>query len=208
VPPPPTAHSLPSLAEGFDAGRGQAQSKIRNDHAARNSAHGSFRADEVKDIVENEKSTDLDKSTLHNPAEPFGNSLIRLNTQDIALMALVDEHIPSVEKFGEDLQVAITAAWPTRHGNRYKEAHVLMLSWEDDNLGVEREIRRLKHVFSALYRFDVQEFKIPSKTPGKATTSRISDFLENDSPSSLLIVYYAGHARLSNQINEPPIWAA
>ena len=208
MPPPPTAHPLPSLAEGFGAGRGQALSKIRNDHAARNSTHGSLRADEVKDIVENEKSTDLDKSTLHNPAEPFGNSLIRLNTHDIALMALVDEHIPSVEKFGEDLQVAITAAWPTRHGNRYKEAHVLMLSWEDDNLGVEREIRRLKHVFSALYRFDVQEFKIPSKTPGKATTSRISDFLENDSPSSLLIVYYAGHARLSNQINEPPIWAA
>jgi hypothetical protein len=208
VPPPPTAHPLPALAEGFDAGRGHAQSKIRNDHAARNSAHRSFRADEVKDIVKNEKSTDLDESTQHNPAEPFGNSLIRLNTHDTALMALVDEHIPSVEKFGEDLQVAITAAWPTRHGNRYKEAHVLMLSWEDDNLGVEREIRRLKHVFSALYRFDVQEFKIPSKTPGKATTSRISDFLENDSPNCLLIVYYAGHARLSNQINEPPIWAA
>lgn len=208
MPSPPTAHPLAPLAEGFDAGRGQAQSKIKNDHGARNSAHGSPRADEVKDFVKNEESTNLDKSTQHNTAGPFDNSLIRLNTHDTALMALADEHIPSIEKFGEDLQVAITAAWPTRHGNRYEEAHVLLLSWEDDNLGVEREIRRLKHVFSVLYRFDVQEFKIPSKTPGKATTSRISDFLENDSPSSLLIVYCAGHAHLSNQIHEPPIWAA
>jgi hypothetical protein len=136
VPPPPTAHPLPPFAEGFDAGRGQAQSKIRNDHAARNSAHGSVRADEVKDIVKNEKSTDLDESTQYNPAEPFGNSLIRLNTHDTALMALVDERIPSVEKFGEDLQVAIIAAWPTRHGNRYKEAHVLILSWGMTTLGL------------------------------------------------------------------------
>ncbi len=182
------AHPVARPAEGFDAGRGQAQSKIRDDHAARNSADASLRADEVKDIIKNEKSSDLDKWTQHNPAEPFDNSLIRLNTHDTALMALVDEHIPSIEKFGEDLQLAITAAWPTRHGNRYEEAYVLLLSWEDDNLGVEREIRRLKHLFSVLYRFDVQEFKIPSKTPGKATTSRISNFLENDSPSSLLIV--------------------
>lgn len=133
------------------------------------------------------------------------NGFIQLNTHDTSF---VNEHIPSIEKFGQDLQVAIHAAWPTRRGSRYEEAHVLLLSWEDDNLGVEREIRRLKHVFSVLYRFDVQEFRIPSKTPGKATTSRVSDFLENDSPSSLLIVYYAGHARLSNQTNEPPIWAA
>jgi hypothetical protein len=207
VPPQPTAHPVAQITEGFDAGRGQAQSKIKN-HAAHTSAHGSLRSDEVKNVVENEKSADLDESAQYNSAKLFENSLIRLNTHDTALMALADEHIPSIEKFGEDLQIAITAAWPTRHGNRYEEAHVLMLSWEGDNLGVEQEIRRLKHVFSVLYRFDVQEFQIPSKTPGKATTSRISDFLENDSPSSLLIVYYAGHARLSNQINEPPIWAA
>ncbi|PMD24050.1 hypothetical protein NA56DRAFT_25043 [Hyaloscypha hepaticicola] len=136
VPSPPAAHPLAPLAEGFDAGRGQAQSKIKNDHGARNSAHGSPRADEVKDFVKNEESTNLDKSTQYNTAGPFDNSLIRLNTHDTALMALADEHIPSIEKFGEDLQVAITAAWPTRHGNRYEEAHVLLLSWEDDNLGV------------------------------------------------------------------------
>jgi hypothetical protein len=152
-------------------------------------------------VPENEIFAEFDETTT----QLLENGFIKLNTHDTSF---VDEHIPSIEKFGQDLQVAINAAWPTRSGNRYEEAHVLLLSWEDDNLGVEREIKRLKHVFSVLYRFDVQEFRIPSTTPGKATTFRIGSFLENDSPSSLLIVYYAGHARLSIQTNEPPIWAA
>lgn len=92
--------------------------------------------------------------------------------------------------------------------SRYEKAHVLMLSWEDDNLGVDREIAHLEYVFSNLYQFDVQRFMIPRKTAGKATTARILSFLENDGPGTLFIVYYAGHARLSHRSSEPPIWSA
>jgi hypothetical protein len=88
------------------------------------------------------------------------------------------------------------------------QAHVLLLSWEDDNLGVEKEIQRLGHAFSNLYGFEVHEFGSPRKTPGKATTTSVSTFLENDRQDSLLIVCYAGHSRLNKQTNEPPIWAA
>ncbi len=130
---------------------------------------------------------------------------IELNTRDTSL---VGEHIPSIEKFAEDLQIAIEAAWPTRHSSGYEEVHVLLLSWEEDNLGVEQEIRRLGKVLSNLYRFDVEQYKIPRKTPGKATISRVSTFLENDSNRNLLIVYYGGHARLSHQSSDPPIWTA
>ena len=138
-------------------------------------------------------------------AELHQNGFIRLNTHDVSV---ADEHIPGIETFAEDLQVAINAAWPTRHKSRYEKVHVLLLSWDNDNLGVEYEIRRLQYVFTHLYRFDVEEFKIPRKTPGKATVARVSNFLESDAAGSLLIVYYAGHARLSHQTNEPPIWAA
>ena len=133
------------------------------------------------------------------------NGFIKLNTHDTSF---VEEHIPNIEQFAEDLQIAINAAWPTRHSSRYGEVYVMLLSWEDDNLGVEKEIRRLGYVFSNLYRFDVQQFKIPRKTPGRATSSRISTFLENDDSSNLLIVYYGGHAQLGHQSTEPPIWAA
>jgi len=134
------------------------------------------------------------------------NGFLTLNTHD---SSFVEEHIPTIERFAEDLQAAINAAWPTRNKTRYNKVNVLLLSWEDDNLGVEQEISRLGHVFSNLYRFDVQDFKIPRKTPGRATISRLSTFLlEVDGRDGLLILYYAGHARLSHQTNEPPIWAA
>jgi hypothetical protein len=133
------------------------------------------------------------------------NGFIRLKTHDTSL---VEEHIPNIQKFADDLQEAVNAAWPDRHHNRYSEAHVLLLSWEDDNLGVDRDIRELGQVFSRIYRFHVHEFRIPRKTPGKATIAKVSTFLENDRQDSLLIVYYAGHGRLSHQTNEPPIWAA
>lgn len=133
------------------------------------------------------------------------NGFIKLNTHDVSF---VEEHIPSIEKFADDLQVAINAAWPTRKRSYYKSVYVLLLSWEDDNLGVEEEIKRLGHVFTNLYRFAVEEYRIPRKKPGKATISRVSSFLEMDAHDALLILYYGGHARLSHRANEAPIWAA
>jgi hypothetical protein len=133
------------------------------------------------------------------------NDFIKLNTHDVSF---VEEHIPSIEKFADDLQIAINAAWLTRKKNNYEDVHVLLLSLEDDNLGVEQEIKRLRHVFACLYRFDVREYQIPRKKPGKAAISRVSPFLGLDDHGTLLIVYYAGRARLSRRTNEPPIWAA
>ena len=130
------------------------------------------------------------------------NGFLSLNTHDTSFTG---EHIPRIETFAE---AAVNALWPSRDRGRYTEVHVLLLSWEEDNLGVETEVRRLGGVFSNLYRFDVQEFRIAHKTPGKVTTTEVSKFLGNDGPERLLIVYYAGHARLSHRASDPPIWAA
>ncbi len=134
------------------------------------------------------------------------NGFIKLNTHDVSF---VEEHIPSIEKFADDLQIAINAAWPTRKQGHYENVHMLLLSWEDDNLGVAQEIERLGYVFAKLYCFNVHEYRIPRKKPGMAAISRVSSLLQMvDAHGNLLIVYYAGHARLSRQSNEPPIWAA
>lgn len=141
----------------------------------------------------------------HEVDELSSNGFIKLNTHDVSF---VEEHVPGIERFAKDLQSAINAAWPTRRKSRYEKAHVLLLSWEDDNLGVYQEMHRLEYVFTNLYRFDVQSFKIPRKTAGKATTLRIGSFLEDDGRDTLFVVYYAGHARLSHRSSEPPIWSA
>ncbi|KAE9369796.1 hypothetical protein N431DRAFT_443421 [Stipitochalara longipes BDJ] len=155
--------------------------------------------------TEEEESHSLNNQSGEKSEELSRNGFIQLNTHDTSFTG---EHIPKIETFAQDLQAAVNAIWPSRGQGRYTEVHVLLLSWGDDSLGVETEVQRLGKVFSNLYRFDVKEFKIPSKTPGKATTAEVSKFLEHDQPDNLLIVYYAGHARLSHQANDPPIWLA
>ena len=76
------------------------------------------------------------------------------NTHDISL---VDEHVAKIETFALDLREAVEAVWPTRNESRYKEVHVLLLSWADDNLSVLEEIDNLAHVFKNFYHFDVEE---------------------------------------------------
>jgi hypothetical protein len=97
---------------------------------------------------------------------------------------------------------------PTRSQSRYTEVHVLFISWEDGDLEVGSEIRRLRHVFKAFYRYAIEEYQIPSRKSRHSIQVRKMEFLKHDSPDHLLIVYYAGHAWPRVQGNEPPIWAA
>lgn len=85
----------------------------------------------------------------------------------------------------------------------------MLLSWEDDNLGVKGEINELHNVLSRMYRFEIHEYEIHGEKPGRDTQSRVAAFLrEHDDKDNLLILYYAGHAMPSRQGSEAPIWAA
>ena len=55
-------------------------------------------------------------------------------------------HMKDIRAFGEDLTNAVTGAFP-KGKSRYHEVHVLLLSWEDDSLGVIEEIDELRSVF-------------------------------------------------------------
>ncbi|KAK0111112.1 hypothetical protein ONS95_001489 [Cadophora gregata] len=136
--------------------------------------------------------------------ELLNNGFIQLNTHDISL---VDQHI-RLEKFVRDLQDGVDALWTCRNYPRYKEVRVLLMSWEEDNLGVEQELLRLKTVFSRLYNFDVQCFKIPSQSPARVTVSKVSSLISECGVDSLIIMYYGGHAALTQQSNSPAVWAA
>ncbi|KAH7369692.1 hypothetical protein BKA65DRAFT_470949 [Rhexocercosporidium sp. MPI-PUGE-AT-0058] len=136
--------------------------------------------------------------------ELLQNGFIQLNTHDISL---VDQHI-RLEKFDRDLQDGVDALWTSRNYPRYKEVRVLLMRWEEDNLGVEEELLRLKTVFSRLYRYDVECFEIPSQSPARVTGSKVSSLIAECGVDSLIIIYYGGHAVLSQQRNCPAVWAA
>ena len=108
-------------------------------------------------------------------------------------------HVRDIKALGEVLTNAAEAAFPNRGVSRYKEVHTLLLSWEDDNLGVADEIDELGDVFRNLYSFDVEEWKIPSKRSHNSLAAKVLGFLDDyESKDNLLIVYYGGHGEMND----------
>ena len=88
----------------------------------------------------------------------------------------------------------------------YSAVYVLLLSWEDDDLGVISEIKDLAFTFENAYGFQVERYLIPSEEPDDAFDERLKTFVRSyQSPRSLLIVYYGGHGMLN--ASRLGIWA-
>lgn len=120
--------------------------------------------------------------------------------------SLIGEHA-TIRQLGEDLESAVKAGWPRAPGTRYTNVKALLLSWEDDDLGVMREIKRLRCVLENKYDYHTQTFEIPSRKPDIALKGKVVEFLAEDDENTLLILYYGGHARRGNQM-EGPLWFA
>ncbi|KAF7885143.1 hypothetical protein EAF00_010961 [Botryotinia globosa] len=86
----------------------------------------------------------------------------------------------------------------------YREVHVLLLSWDrkDDDLHVEQEVADLENVFRDIFKYKTTQ-KILQQNPRKHPQVQINLYLaqfvaDHDDPNTLLIVYYAGHGKLSD----------
>jgi hypothetical protein len=71
----------------------------------------------------------------------------------------------------------------------------LLISWLDDDLGVDKEIDRLDLLFKHEFHYETERYYIPSNNPAAELSDRLSSFikahsLEND---GLSIFYYGGH---------------
>jgi hypothetical protein len=93
-----------------------------------------------------------------------------------------------------------------RNEIRYSRVIVLLLSWEDDDLGVYTEINQLENVFANMYHFDVEKFEIPSLEPVMRVNECITGLIKRGGKDTLLIVYYGGHGRGVQYSTEAPIW--
>jgi hypothetical protein len=136
----------------------------------------------------------------------FSDGFIELspNTHDISY---VSKHIPTLSDLTADLEAATHAVWSRRHESRYSNVYALFLRWESDDLGVITESNDLQHVFQDLYHYQVESYNIPDERPDASLKRHILQFLENDAKDTLLIVYYAGHAK-RHQSNTGPTWHA
>lgn len=117
-------------------------------------------------------------------------------THDISL---IDYHVTDVKALGEAVTAAAAAAFPNGGRSRYKEVHVLLLSWEEDNLGVIKELTELRDVFENLYRFQTETWNIPTLESHNALAFRMMQFLNDfKADDNLLVVYYGGHGGMND----------
>lgn len=127
-------------------------------------------------------------------------------THDISL---INYHVKDLQSFGERITEAASAAFPNSFGNenaiygrakcRYKQVHVLLLSWEADDLGVAKEIAELQDVFENIYHYEVEFWKIPSNRSHNSLNRRLTNFIDDyEGEDSLLIVYYGGHGYMND----------
>lgn len=119
----------------------------------------------------------------------------------------VSTHIPSFSDLTADLEAATRVVWSQRHQSRYSKVYALFLRWKSDDLGVVTESNDLQLVFQDLYHYQVESYKIPDERPDTALKRRLLKFLENDAKDTLLIVYYAGHAKI-HESHTAPVWHA
>lgn len=115
-------------------------------------------------------------------------------------MSSIDSPIPDLEALGQLLTSAASAAFPARRKSPYQEVYVLLLNWEEDELGINDELSKLQGVLRNLYNFHTEEWKIPSERSHDSLAKKVTTFVKDyEGEDNLLIVYYGGHDAMSDR---------
>ncbi|KAK0704464.1 hypothetical protein B0H67DRAFT_497304 [Lasiosphaeris hirsuta] len=118
-------------------------------------------------------------------------------------------HLPDLTSLLSHLNDAITAAWPKEAPTPYKRVKVLLISWDQSDLDIEAELTPLISILQGLYHYDTESWKIPSRRSAAELSRKVSDLVtEYNQEGSLLVFYYLGHSKPSDQAGGSPVWFA
>lgn len=120
------------------------------------------------------------------------------------------DHLESFEEFLEHLNQAAKTVLPTV-SRRYQDVVVLLLQWQDDDLGTASEIQDLECLFRDTYHYKTEKYLIPSSDSATQLEYKLNDFRKaNDHESNLLMLYYGGHGLLEVNKQRPSrsVWQA
>lgn len=105
-----------------------------------------------------------------------------------------------LRQFGEGIQEAVKAVFPSETASRYLKVTVLIFLWADDHpdLPALEDVDRLSRVFNDVYNFDVERFEIPKQNPHFEVNQKVRSFArQGENNTHLKIVYYAGYSRVT-----------
>ena len=119
-------------------------------------------------------------------------------------------HLKSFKEFFDHINQAAKTSLP-RESRRYAKVHVLLLRWQEDDLGTEKEINDLEEILKGLYNYETERFVIPSDDSTIQLEDALNDFRRaRDGEANLLILYYGGHGALEHRSDHAgrSIWKA
>jgi len=102
-----------------------------------------------------------------------------------------------LKAFADGLTRAARAVFPSKPPrSQYAKVYVLMLRWEDEPV---YEVSRLSKTFEETFHFDVETWKIPSKSSQEEMNEKIKAFvnLGDNNPEDLKILHYAGQSQMN-----------
>ncbi|KAL6877983.1 hypothetical protein HDV57DRAFT_499646 [Trichoderma longibrachiatum] len=108
-------------------------------------------------------------------------------------------HVKHIEDFAKRLEDSAARAFPNRgrSSQRYKQVQALLVHWGSDDLFVLPELEDLEKCLREDYAFGTDIFSIPSENSHLELMMRIGQLIkDHESPDTLFIVYYGGHARI------------
>jgi hypothetical protein len=97
-----------------------------------------------------------------------------------------------------NVEQAAKRAFPNRGRSRYQTVNVCLIRWEDDELGVQRELNTFNNVLQD-YGFRTDVFLIPGVNSHWNLMRKTLDFIQAcDNDQNLFVLYYAGHGRMNS----------
>lgn len=117
--------------------------------------------------------------------------------------------------FADNANAALEGAYPIHRRSRNSRVGVLLLLFEDDELGVLDEIQRLHDLLRYQYDYETEIWAIPSDYSDRKLSDKLYEFRNEYCPRNrdpdedlpLLIVYYGGHAAEPELGQNTCIWA-
>ncbi|TRX94458.1 hypothetical protein FHL15_004613 [Xylaria flabelliformis] len=149
-------------------------------------------------------SLDSDKSTTQLSSD------LRDDSPDDAYWGTPEAEEDKIRLLDE-INNSVKGAWADRHDTtRYAQVIVLLISWEEHDLGQELHdaIRQYTSTFEYLYNYEVWHFEIPSRKPHLALTSQLLELAERDSSETLFVIWYDGHGLEHQDRRGSPRWCS
>jgi hypothetical protein len=119
-------------------------------------------------------------------------------------------HLKTLSDFVKAVAEGLSRVVFPRSQQQYSTVHVLMISWEDDDLGTGADLQRLRRIFEDNYRFTTDHFKIPSNDIPEFDLEDILITTKKRhcrNEDGLLIVCYGGHGEIDKS-TQHSIWKA